>query len=100
MRTPRVNARVIDLYFVKQTDATLCEAVEATYGGSSRWTTGRRSRDRRCWARAGEELTFATLAVREMPASGERAELLAATGSDADRVSATGRRLVSAGVSA
>jgi transketolase len=99
-----INARVIDLYSVKPVDAdTLREAVEATQGRlvvvEDHWPEGGLG-EAVLSALAGEELSFAHLAVREMPGSGKPAELLAAAGIDADHIAAAARQLVSASVSA
>src|SRR5438132_2421626 len=85
-----ISARVIDLYSVKPVDAeTLREAAEATQArivvAEDHWPEGGLG-EAVLSALAGEELQFAHLAVREMPASGKPAELLAAAGIDADHI--------------
>jgi transketolase len=47
-------------------------------------------------ALAGEQLQFVHLAVRDLPASGKPAELLAAAGIDADHIAQAARQLVGA----
>jgi transketolase len=93
------SARVIDLYSVKPIDAeTLREAVDATNGRlvvvEDHWPEGGLG-EAVLAVLAGTELQFAHLAVREMPASGKPAELLAAAGIDADAIAAAARKLVS-----
>ena len=95
-----ISARVVDLYSLKPIDAeTLREAVEATQGRlvvtEDHWPEGGLG-EAVLSALAGEELSFAHLAVREMPGSGKPAELLAAAGIDADAIAAAARALVQA----
>ncbi|MHB8643197.1 MAG: transketolase [Gaiellaceae bacterium] len=99
-----ISARVIDLYSVKPIDAgTLREAVEATGGrivvAEDHWPEGGLG-EAVLAALAGEELSFAHLAVRELPGSGKPAELLAAAKIDADAIATAARALVAAEVKA
>jgi transketolase len=95
-----VEARVVDLYSVKPIDGELLrESVEATNRRlvvvEDHWAEGGLG-EAVLSALAGEELSFAHLAVREMPGSGKPAELLAAAGIDADAIAAAARKLVGA----
>jgi len=95
-----VSARVVDLYSVKPVDAeTLREAAEATQGrvvvAEDHWAEGGMG-EAVLSALAGVELSFAHLAVRELPGSGTPDELLAAARIDAAHIAAAARKLVQA----
>src|SRR3954464_11563910 len=90
-----ISARVVDLYSVKPVGAdTLRESVEATQRRivvvEDHWPEGGLG-ETVLSALAGEELSFAHLAVREMPTSGKPEELLAAAGIDAETIAAAAR---------
>jgi len=94
-----VHARVIDLYSVKPVDVeTLRAAAEATSGRfvvvEDHWPEGGLGETvLSAFADTEEHVKLVHLAVREMPASGKPAELLAAAGIDAEHIAQAVRRL-------
>ncbi len=94
-----VSARVIDLYSVKPVDATtLREAAETTGGrivtAEDHWPEGGLGEAvLSAFADAEERPRVVILAPREMPTSGNPAELLAAAGIDAESIANAARRL-------
>jgi transketolase len=95
-----VSARVVDVYSVKPIDAeTLRDAVDATHGrivvAEDHWAEGGIG-EAVLSALAGAEISFAHLAVRELPGSGTPDELLAAAGIDAEHIARAARTLVQA----
>jgi transketolase len=99
-----LSARVIDLYSVKPVDTeTLRLAAEATDGrfvvAEDHWPEGGLGEAvLSAFADAEERMRVVHLAVREMPASGKPAELLAAAGIDAEHIAQAARQLVGAPV--
>src|SRR5439155_1551536 len=97
-----VSARVIDLYSLKPVDVeTLRAAAEATGGrfvtAEDHWPEGGLGEAvLAAFADAEDRPRVIQLAVREMPASGAPAELLAAAGIDAEHIAAAARRLAGA----
>jgi transketolase len=95
-----VAARVIDLYSIKPLDReTLLAAAEATNGRvvtvEDHWAEGGLGEAvLAAFADAEIEIRAKVLAVREMPSSGKPAELLAASGIDADAILSAVRLLV------
>ena len=98
-----VSARVIDLYSVKPIDeATLREAADVTGGRlvvaeDHRPEGGLGEAVLSVFADSDEKPRVAHLAVRDLPASGKPAELLAAAGIDAESIAAAARSLVRSG---
>ena len=94
---------MIDLYSVKPIDeATLHDAAEATGGRlvvaeDHRPEGGLGEAVLSAFAEAEERPRVAHLAVRDLPASGKPAELLAAAGIDAEHIADAARKLVRAG---
>jgi transketolase len=101
-----ISARVIDLYSVKPVDGeTLRAAAEATGGRivtvEDHWPEGGIGEAVLSALADFDALLHVTkLAVRDMPASGKPAELLAAAGIDAEHIAAAARALVRAPVQA
>jgi transketolase len=99
-----LSARVIDLYSVKPVDTeTLRLAAEATDGrfvvAEDHWPQGGLGEAvLSAFADGEERMRVVHLAVREMPASGKPAELLAAAGIDAEHIAQAARQLVGAPV--
>ncbi len=95
-----ISARVIDLYSIKPVDAETL-AVAALETGhlvtvEDHWPEGGLGEAvLTALAGAGVKPRVETLAVRNMPTSGEPSELMAAAGIDADHISAAARRLLS-----
>jgi transketolase len=96
-----IAARVIDLYSVKPADAdTLRAAAEETLGVvtvEDHWPEGGLGEAVLSAFANGQAPRVIQLAVREMPASGKPAELLAAAGIDANAIAEAARQLVGAG---
>jgi transketolase len=93
-----ISARVIDCYSVKPIDAeTLRAAGTPIVTAEDHWAEGGLGEAvLAALADADERPPVSVLAVRELPHSGKRAELLAAAGIDADAIAAAARSLVTA----
>jgi transketolase len=96
-----ITARVIDLYSVKPADTATLTAAAAATGGrlviaeDHHPEGGLGSAVLDALTGAGRaDLTVAHLAVREMPGSGNPAELLGASGIDAAHIAEAARRLL------
>ena len=101
LQEERIHARVVDCYSIKPVDgATLAAAAAATSGRivvaeDHRPEGGLGSAvAESLLADRGTSVSFAHLAVRDMPGSGSGEELLAWAGIDADHIAAAARRLL------